>query len=229
MASRDGAVLLQRTLCVSQLQRLTASTNSCGVGNAGAVMKRKWRWLLLSFAVFVALVCVYVRTHPLVFMNTHAHCIKFAYQEMTRFAGEHEGRFPSHPKGYPNALLLLDEESFHTLTGPGYDAAPLREAKRTGRALSEEECGRVYIQGLTTKSNWELALLFDKLPTPGGDHCPFPIRIWAPLGREVLLMSGRRFVPETEWPEFAKKQVDLLVQEGFDRQEAERLFASKPK
>jgi hypothetical protein len=40
---------------------------------------------------------------------------------------------------------------------------------------------------------------------------------------------GHIFVRESEWPEFANKQVGLLVEEGFERQEAERLFASKPK
>ena len=127
-------------------------------------------------------------------------------------------------------MLLLSDDSLHTFTGPGYDPAPLREAKRTGRDLPEDECGRVYIQGLTRKSNPELALLFDKLPTPGGDHCHLPVRLWAPLGREVLLVGlGHTFVRENDWPEFASKQVELLVQEGYDRQEAEWLYASKPR
>jgi hypothetical protein len=163
-------------------------------------------------------------------MEAHTHCIKFAGLQLEQYASEHEGRFPSHPKGYPNALLLMDEECFHSLTGPGYDAVPLREAKRLGKELAEEDCGRVYVQGLTKKSNPEIALLFDKLPTPGGDHCHLPVRLWAPLGREVWLVGmGHIFVRESEWPEFANKQVELLVQEGFERQEAERLFASKPK
>jgi hypothetical protein len=163
-------------------------------------------------------------------METHVHCIKCAGMELEQYASEHEGRFPSHPKGYPNALLLMDEHCLHALTGPGYDATPLREAKRTGKELAEEDCGRVYIQGSTKKSNQEIALLFDKLPTPGGDHCPLPIRLWAPLGREVWLVGmGHTFVGESKWPEFAKKQVELLVQEGFKRQDAERLFASKPR
>jgi len=193
-------------------------------------MRRRWRWLLLALALLVVLGSVYVRTHPLVFMEAHAHCILFAELQLDQYASEHEGRFPSHPNGYSNALLLMDEECFQDLTGPGYDAAPLRDAKRMGKKLAEEDCGRVYIQGLTRKSNPEIALLFDKLPTPGGDHCHLPVRLWASLGREVLLVGMRHiFVRESEWPEFAKKQVELLVQEGFDRQEAERLFASRAK
>jgi hypothetical protein len=125
---------------------------------------------------------------------------------------------------------LWNEESFHTLTGPGYDAAPFHEAKRKGQELSEEDCGRVYIQGLTTKSNSNIVVLFDKIPTPGGDHCHFPHRLWAPLCREVWTVG--RFsmeIEESEWPEFAQKQIELLVQEGIPRNEAERLYAVSPK
>jgi hypothetical protein len=193
-------------------------------------MKWKWRWLLLALTLLPGLVWVYVRTHPLVFMDVHAHCIKYAGIQLEGYAADHDGRFPSHPKGYGNALLLMNEDCFQSLTGPGYDAAPFVEAKRTGSDLPEEECGRVYIQGLTKKSNSQIALLFDKLPTPGGDHCHLPFRLWAPLGREVWLVGTEQiFVSESDWPDFTKKQVELLVQEGCERQEAERLFASRPR
>jgi hypothetical protein len=195
-------------------------------------MTRKRRWFLLSAAlvtVLTVLTVSYVRAHPLVFMPTHAHCIQCAGLALEIYADQHQGRFPFDPKGYPSALLMLDEGYFTNLTGPGYEAAPLIEAKRTGKRLSEEECGRVYVQGLTTKSNQEIALLFDKLPTPGGDHCHLPLRLWQPLGREVWCVgTSRSFIPESEWAEFTRKQVDLLTQEGFDRAEAERLFTSKP-
>jgi len=78
-------------------------------------------------------------------MEVHAHCIKYAGLELEQYASEHGGRFPSHPKGYPSALLLMNEDCFHALTGPGYDAAPLREAKRIGAELAEADCGRVYV------------------------------------------------------------------------------------
>src|SRR5262245_30291807 len=154
-------------------------------------------------------------------MEVHAHCIKFAGLQLEQYASEHDGRFPSHPKGYPNALLLMDEECFHSLTGPGYDATPLREAKRMAKELAEEDCGRVYIQDLTKKSNPEIALLFDKLPTPGGDHCHLPRRLWAPLGREVWFVGCHStFVKESDWPDFVERQVELLARDGFPREEA---------
>ena len=192
--------------------------------------RRRYLAILITLALIAVLIVVYVLTHPLVFMEAHQHCIKFAGLQLLQYADEHEGRFPFHAGGYGDALLLMDEECFQALTGPGYEAAPLLEAKKDHRELSEDECGRVYVQGLTTKSNPEIAQLFDKLPTPGGDHCHLPLRLWAPLGREVWFVGGySTFVPESEWPEFAKKQVDLLAKDGFDRDVAERLFASKPK
>jgi hypothetical protein len=193
-------------------------------------MKRRWGGILLAFVALSLLGLAYVRTHPLVFLQAHAHCIKWAGLSLHQYADQHEGRFPAHPKGYGNALLLMDEDCFQALTGPGYDAAVLRDAKRAGADLPEEACGRVYIQGLRTKSNSEIAILFDKLPTPGGDHCHLPNRLWAPLGREVCFVdSHMAFISETNWPQFVQRQVELLAEEGFDRQEAERLFASKPK
>jgi hypothetical protein len=193
-------------------------------------MKRKLWTLLLLFPLLAALGLAYhYCTRPFVFNEScweHAHCIKIAGLTLLDYAGQHGGRFPYHPKGYGNALLLLDEDVYFTLTGPGHDDAPFYEAKRKGTNLPEEACGRVYVQGLTMKSNPEIALLFDKLPTPGGDHCHLPFRLWAPLGREVWLVGGSmEFVPESDWPDFAEEQVELLVREGWQRHEAERLFA----
>ena len=193
-------------------------------------MRRRWRWILLTLALLGVLGWVYVATHSLEFMDAHCHCIKAAGLALGRYADEHQGQFPFHPKGYGNALLLIHEDYFYSLTGPGYDTSTLHEAKKAGKDLPEEECGRVYIQGLTEKCDPNIALLFDKLPTPGGDHCHLPIRLWASLGREVLLRDGSfRFVLVEDWPEFTKAQVDLLVKEGLNRQEMERLFSSKPK
>ena len=191
-------------------------------------MKRRWKWFAVAAVLGVLIAVAYVLTHPLVFNESlwrHAHCIKIAGLELERYADQNGGRFPSHPGGYGDALLLLNEDCYFVLTGPGYDAAAFHEAKRRGSDLPEEKCGRVYVQGLTKRSNPEAALLFDKLPTPGGDHCHVPARLWAPLGREVWLVGGWQiFVPESEWPDFSGRQVELLVKEGLARQEAERLL-----
>jgi hypothetical protein len=204
-------------------------------------------WVVGAFtiAILVALCVSYVRSRPLVFgMEVHMHCIKLAGLALHQYATAHGGKFPHSPKGYPDALLQLDPVSFdpgvyNALTGPGYSPEPLLRAKRDGTPLNEEDCGRVYIQGLrlypqgqgwTTGSNHQIVILFDKLPTPGGDHCGLPRRMWAEPGREVCYRDGSmNFIPESQWPEFARQQVEFLVEEGFDRAEAERLYAPAPK
>jgi hypothetical protein len=198
------------------------------------VMKRKIIWLFLVTGVLTLLAAIYVRTHPLVFNESmwgHAHCMPQATLPLLAYSSDHGGKFPMHPKGYGNALLLLTpytQGNVYMLNGPGYDERPFHEAQRNGTVLSEEDCGRVYVQGLTMRSNPQIALLFDKIPSPGGDHCSFPMRIWAPLCRDVGLRNGSAIrVPETEWPEFASKQVELLVNEGISREDAERLYASQ--
>jgi hypothetical protein len=148
---------------------------------------------------------------------------------LSGYADTHDGRLPYSAKGYPDALLQLDPIYYNTLTGPRYGPEALLRAKQDGTPLREEDCGRVYIQGLTTKANRQIVILFDKLPTPGGDHCGLPRRMWAAPGREVCYRDwSMNFIPEAQWPEFARQQVELLVNEGFDRAEAERLYGLTP-
>src|SRR5690242_11411269 len=97
--------------------------------------------LVATATLSALLMVVYVRTHPLVFMDTHVHCIKCAGLDLETYASQNGGRLPYHPKGYGNALLLMNEESYQALTGPGYDALPFLAAKRAGKELREEECG----------------------------------------------------------------------------------------
>ena len=73
---------------------------------------------------------VYMRTHPLVFIEAHTHCIRFASLKFGDYADKHGGHYPFHSKGYPSALLLMDEDCFNTLTGPGYDPLPCTMRRR---------------------------------------------------------------------------------------------------
>ena len=192
-------------------------------------------WSAGVVVLFVGLAVVYIKSHPLVFNESfweHAHCIKAASLALSNYADSHHGQFPSHPGGYGDALLLLNVDWFYALTGPGYDETPFIEAKREGKHLPEEECGRVYIQGLTTKTiapQSKLAILFDKLPTPGGDHCHFLPRIWAPLGAKLALRTARWNSSKSKPGPHSREQIELLAKEGIARDEAERLYASQPK
>jgi hypothetical protein len=116
------------------------------------------------------------------------------------------------------------------LTGPGYNARVFERVRRTGENAPESEFGRVYVQGLSETNDPEIALLFDKLPTPGGDHCHLLRRLSAPLAREVWTVGyDHRVIQETEWPAFSKHQIELLVAAGLPREQAEMYYAEKPR
>ncbi len=194
--------------------------------------KRRLKYGIKYLCVLVFALCLfivfYIYTNPLIFNESfweHSHCINVAMVALDTFAAKHNGKFPFHPKGYGNALLLLNEEDLFALTGPGYDTTAIVDAKRNEKELSEDGWGRVYVQGLNQKSHGQIALLFDKSSTPGGDHCHFFNRIWAPLGREVLFVDNSfKFIEDSNWQEFCKIQVNLLTQEGFNHEEALRIF-----
>jgi hypothetical protein len=199
---------------------------------------RKWPVrLLAALALVVGGGVVYVRTHPLVFNEplwSHAHCMPQAMGALNQLAYEHYGKFPMPTNGYGDALMMLVAPerlaSWSVLTGPGYDSDAYKRWTQSGENVPESECGRVYVQGLSEAGNPDVVLLCDKLPTPGGDHCHFLKRRWAPLGREVCTVgSDRKFIKETDWPAFARNQIKLLVKEGFERADAEALYVEKGK
>lgn len=195
-----------------------------------AKVKRRLGRFALGVVAFAGICGCYVRTHPLVFNESfwgHAHCIGICGMALGIYGIDHGGRYPSHTNGYGDALLLLEDVWLPSLTGPGYDAAVFERARRTGQNVSEKECGRVYVQGLSQTNSPDIALFFDKMPTPG-DHCHFFRRIWAPLVREVWKIGGKEVIRETEWPAFARGQVELLVAAGMAREQAEWYYTEQP-
>ncbi|HNU53101.1 MAG TPA: hypothetical protein PKJ98_19585 [Verrucomicrobiota bacterium] len=164
--------------------------------------------------------------------HAHEHCIKQTGAAFRSYATEHDGKFPADTNGFGNALLLLVKGGYlgdtnghygvGPITGPGDDGEVFREALRTGLRIPEEKCSRVYIQGLSKANNPRLVILFDKRPTPGSDHFHRP---WGPLLREVCFLDGSmQCIQESSWPAFASNQVELLVQEGFERAQATHYF-----
>jgi hypothetical protein len=211
----------------------TAGLETCATSKLGCAAVAQTSESAVS-RVYAAVGFVYIKAHPLVFNESffqHAHCIKQADGMLEQYAITHGGRFPFHTNGYGDALLLLvadDPTCAMMLTGPGFDDRPFLRALKNGGHLPEAECGRVYVQGLSVSNDVEIAILFDKIPTPGGDHCHMLQRLKAPLGREVLTIGGGHggYVPESEWPEYSRKQIELLVQAGMTRQHAKSLYAS---
>lgn len=176
----------------------------------------------------------YIKTHPLVFNESffeHAHCILQTGMAFNNYAADHDGHFPFDTNGYGKALLLLADYTgnfWACLTGPGYEGKVFEVAAESGGNIPEGECGRVYVQGLSATDNPKIALFFDKLPTPGGDHCHGFHRMFAPLAREVWTVgSSRQVVKESDWHAFAKEQVDLLVAAGISRTQAEEYYREK--
>ena len=197
-------------------------------------LKRRLSIFAAVLAVVVALSFYYVRTHPLVFNESflgHAHCMKVGGLGLMGYAHEHGGQFPFHTNGYGDALLLLINDGWDAaLTGPGYHTQIFQRGRKTGEDAPESEFGRVYVQGLRDSNDAEIALLFDKLPTPGGDHCHLFSRMFAPLGREIWTIGGGlRFISESRWPAFAKEQIELLVAAGIPREQAERYYSESLK
>jgi hypothetical protein len=196
------------------------------------ILKRRATVLLCVLAVAVAFSFYYVRTHPLVFNESfleHAHCIKAATLSLRIYADDHHGRFPFHTNGYADALLLVADAWLPSFTGPSYNAAVLERARQTGQHVPESACGRVYVQGLTDEDSPNIALLFDKVPSPG-DHRHLFSRLHAPLVREVGMLDGSmRTIKESVWPAFAKQQIELLVAAGITREQAQMYYSEKAK
>jgi len=189
--------------------------------------------VLLAVGLPVALsisIAAYVTSHPILFNESfvgHAHCIKQSGMDLVMWAHEHGGRFPFHTNGYGDALLTVGSNSFlASFTGPGYNTKVFEEAMAIGGNVAEERCGRVYIQGLWNTNDSRIAILFDKLSTPG-DHCGGLRRLRAPFGREVGYLDGSmEFIRDPEWPAFVAKQIKLLEAAGIPKVEAERLYSS---
>ena len=174
---------------------------------------------------------LFVRSRPLVFNESfwsHAHCIVGGGQSLRIYAQDHGGRFPFHTNGYADALLLLDDSWDTALTGPGYTAAVFERMRKTGGNAPEAEFGRVYVQGLAETNAPDIAILFDKLATPGGDHCHGLGRLWRPLVREVWTIGGgRKVIAENDWKAYAVNQVTMLVAAGIPRETAESYFGTE--
>lgn len=56
---------------------------------------------------------------------------------------------------------------------------------------------------------------------PYRSHCHLPARLWEPLGREVQLIAGKKYITNDKWNAFAKDQIELLVKAGIPREKAE--------
>jgi len=137
------------------------------------------------------------------------------------YSQEHAGALPYHTNGFGDALLLLVKDQLlpnvSGICGPGDNGVVLSNALARGTDVPEEQCSRVYVQGLSESNNSMICVLFDRHSVPGGDH--FYGR-GKPI-REVCLLDGSmQTIGDAKWPEFSRQQVELLIAAGWTREKA---------
>jgi hypothetical protein len=166
-----------------------------------------------------------------IFYPVHQHCIKVAGTAFRLYAEDHRGQLPFDTNGFGDALMLLvksghmgdPQVGWQCVTGVGDDGSVFRAALASGAHIPEEKCSRIYVQGLSETNDPNIAILFDRYSTPGGDHSHAP---WRPLLREVCLLDGvMQRIPETNWASFSSNQIELLVQNGIPRVTARHDYA----
>jgi hypothetical protein len=148
------------------------------------------------------------------------------------YASDHAGALPYSTNGFGDALLLLVKGEYlptvANICGPGDDGHVLSNALAQGLHVPEEQCSRVYLQGLSETNDPGLCVLFDRRSVPGGD----PFDGWGKPLREVRLLDGSmQAISDEQWPEFSRRQVELLTAAGFSRRKALQYYpeASTPK
>lgn len=157
--------------------------------------------------------------------RVHKHCIKIAGMGFGSYAEAHEGALPFSTNGFGDAMLLLVKEEHVSgvefICGPGDDGRILATALAQGLDVPEDECSRVYVQGLKTWFDPELCVLFDRRSVRGGDH----LRGYGPRLREVCMLNGSmNKIRDSEWPAFSRKQVELLMAAGWRREAAMAIY-----
>lgn len=190
-------------------------------------MIRRKKCVIWGAVLFIPifLFAAYVAIGVFNLFHAHEHCIKQAGLALKQYEYDNHGKLPSDTNGFGNALLLLvkagylgdtnGQYSIGPITGPGDDGSLFREVLKTGAPIPEQRCSRIYIQGLSGENNPQIAILWDKKSSPGGDHFHRP---WGPLLREVCLLDGStQIVPEKSWAGFVSNQVELLVKDGIPR------------
>jgi hypothetical protein len=152
--------------------------------------------------------------------KVHRHCMKIAGLVLRDYASEHGGAFPHHTNGFGDALLSLvreDPSNVPFICGPGDDGHVFSHALAHALHVPEEQCSRVYVQGLTETNYPGICVLFDRRSVPGGDHF---YGSGKPVREACLLDGSMQTIPDGRWAEFSRQQVEPLIEAGFTREKA---------
>jgi hypothetical protein len=184
-------------------------------------------WTLAGLAAALVAAVAYLHAaYPV-----HRHCMKCAGAGFRIYESDHQGRLPLDTNGFGDALMLLvkgeylgdPQDGWHFVTGVGDDGSIFRAALASGGHIPEEKCSRVYVQGLSERNDYGIAILFDRYASPGGDHFHSP---WGRPAREVCLLDGSmQIIAETNWAQFSSNQIELLVRNGIPRATAQHYYA----
>jgi hypothetical protein len=157
--------------------------------------------------------------------KVHQHCIKITGTGFRMYSDAHGGALPFSTNGFGDALLLLVKEghlpTVAFICGPGDDGHLLSNAMVRGLHVPEDQCSRVYVQGLSETNDPMLCILFDRRSVRGGDHFYGTGR---PLREACMLDGSMQTIRDEQWPEFSKQQVELLIAAGWTREVALRYY-----
>lgn len=176
------------------------------------------RWAKLIAGIVVLLSASYgtirwYRHYRYPYGPSHS-CIKVLGLALSNYADSHDGIFPHGEKTPEASLSLLAnhgqnflgdlEGAVEILRGKTIPSDRVRSRLAARRLLDPETCGWHYVEGLTTKDDHALAIVWDKV---GLGHNGERL---SEGGHEVLFVDGsRRMVNAKEWPEFLQHQSEL--------------------
>ena len=152
-------------------------------------------------------------------------CIKVLGLALSNYADAHDGLFPIGEATPEASLSLLAGYGldFEVLRGKTVPADKVQVRLAAGELLDAETCGWHYVEGLTTKDDPALAIVWDKV---GLGHNGERL---SDGGHEVLFVDGsRRMVGGKDWSEFLNRQKELLAAREAAAKKADLPTVSTP-
>jgi hypothetical protein len=137
------------------------------------------------------------------------HCCDLGlYNELARYAADHDGWFPrgeATPEASLSLLYRQDPANAYNLRGKSVPESVVLQRLARGDLLTPETCGWHYVEGLRVDDDPRLALFWDKA---GLDH--FSARL-SNGGHWLIKVDGDiAYIPESDWTAFLQEQEHLL-------------------
>jgi hypothetical protein len=153
-------------------------------------------------------------------------CLKGLGAGLREYAEKHNGRFPEGEKSPEASLSLLYADGPwgppDVLRGKTVPLDLAKNRLERGELLSPDTCGWHYVEGLTLRDDYRIAIVWDKIGlNHNGGRLPEG-------GHSVLFVDGfERIVSGSEWPQFLREQKRLLAARSREAIEATPLLSAK--